>query len=81
MEDGYRKGYSKGFLEGQMLGFLEIVVNCVRKNPELGKALYREYLGDEYYTEIISIIDKHPTWSTRHLAQRILFEATHIPPI
>lgn len=76
----YREGYSKGFLEGEMIGYLMGIINYFR-HPSDFKINYPELTLEEgYYAEVEAIVHKYPTLSERHLARRIIYEATYLPP-
>ncbi len=85
---GYDLGVSQGYREGRILATLEMLIGVTlrheREHPsDYGDIDLVDYLMSEakiYWEEAHETIIKYQHFDRKHLAKKIFFEGTYLPP-
>ena len=79
--DSYKNSckYQSGFCYGYLLGCTEATIKNIQIISETETEPDLLGIPTDYYEEIISIINKYPSYSLEHQAKKVIFESTHLP--
>ncbi len=83
-EEEYNEGYDEGYSNGMLIGTIEGVVMLIRYYRENGDDPLEDHFSDiqkPFVKEAMAVMDKYPNYSSKHLAKKIFFESTYLPPV